>query len=123
MLHSLLGNDQGVLQPKGKSLKASFVVYTVTNSPKTPKHQKHQKVFYFAFIKSLTSNTENIIVINKLGHGVSYAVLMVTHTENAYKILERQFQNTFILPLDCRCIFAFNFPCLTNPSALLTYIF
>ena len=123
MLHSLLENDQGVLQPKGKSLKVSFVVYAVTNSPKAPKHQKHQKVFYFALIKSLTNNTEIINVINKLGHGVSYAVLMETHTENAYRILERQLQNSFILPLDCRCIFAFNFPCLMNPSALLTYIF
>ena len=84
LLHSLLENDQGVLQPKDKSLKVSFVVYAVTNSPK---------------------------------------VLMETHTENSYKILERQLQNTFILPLDCRCIFAFNFPCLTNPSVLLTYIF
>ena len=83
LLHSLLENDQGVLQPKDKSLKVSFVVYAVTNSPK---------------------------------------VLMETHTENSYKILERQLQNTFILPLDCRCIFAFNFPCLTNPSVLLTYI-
>ena len=46
MLHSFLENDQGVLQPKGKSLKVSFVVYAVTNSLKTPKHQKHQKVFY-----------------------------------------------------------------------------
>ena len=87
MLHSFLENDQGVLQPKSKSLKVSFVVDAVTNSLKTPKHQKHQKVFYFALIKSLTNNNEIINVINKLGHGVSYAVLMETQTKNAYKIL------------------------------------
>lgn len=39
-------------------------------------------------------------MINKLGHGVSYTALMETHTKNAYKILEQQLENTFILPLD-----------------------
>ena len=28
--------------------------------------------------------------------------LMETHTENAYKILEQQLENTFILSLDCQ---------------------
>ena len=102
MLHSLLENDQGVLQPKGKSLKTSFVVYAVISSPKRPKHQKHQKVFYFALIKSLTNNTEFINMINKLGHGVSYAVLM----RLILKMLTRYWNGNFKIPSSCRWIAA-----------------
>ena len=101
MLHSLLQNDQVVMQPKDESLKLSFAqvtVYAVTNGRiKTPK-----SILLPTLIKSLTNNTEIINVINKLSHGVSFTVLMETHTENAYKILEQQLENTFILLLDCQ---------------------
>ena len=101
MLHSILQNDQGELQPKGESLKLSFtqnIVYAVTNGRiKTPKNILHPTL-----IKSLTNNTEIINVINKLGHGVSYTFLMEAHTENAYNTMEQQLENTFILLLDCQ---------------------
>ena len=58
------------------------------------------KVVLLLTTYSLTNNTEIINVINKLGHGVSYKVLMETHTKNAYKIFEQQLEYTFILPLD-----------------------
>ena len=101
MFQFLLQNDQVVMQPKSESLKLSFAqvtVYAVTNGRiKTPK-----SILLPTLIKSLTNNTEIINVINKLSHGVSFTVLMETHTENAYKILEQQLENTFILPLDCQ---------------------
>ena len=146
MFQSLLQNDQVVMQPKGESLKLSFAqdnVYAVTNGRnKTPK-----SILLPTLIKSLTNNTEIINVINKPGHGVSFTVLMGTHTENAYKILEQQLENTFILPLDCQreeyttnvadnidikeetlsgnkiYIYFFAFPVFNDPSVLPAYNF
>ena len=148
MLHSLLQNDQVVMQPKDESLKLSFAqvtVYAVTNGRiKTPK-----SILLPTLIKSLTNNTEIINVINKLSHGVSFTVLMETHTENAYKILEQQLENTFILLLDCQeeeyttmllmilisrrkpcqviiyiyIYFCIRFPVFTDPSVLPAYNF
>ena len=45
MLHSFSENDHGVLQPKGKSLTVSFVVYAVTNSLKHQSTKNTKKCF------------------------------------------------------------------------------
>ena len=49
-------------------------------------------------VKTLINNTEPINILNKLGHGVSYSVLMELQTENAYKIYEKQLTNDWIIP-------------------------
>ena len=42
-----------------------------------------------SIVKALTDNTEFISILNKLGHGMSYSLLMGAKTENAYKIYEQ----------------------------------
>ena len=41
-----------------------------------------------SIVKALTDNTE-FIILNKLGHGMSYSLLMEAKTENTYKIYEQ----------------------------------
>lgn len=53
-------------------------------------------------VKTLTNNTELINILNKVGHGVSYGVLMELQTENAYKIYEKQLTNDCIIPANCK---------------------
>ena len=75
---------------------AQDVVYNVTKGRvKTPK-----SVLLATVVKQLTSNTEIINTLNKLGHGVSYSILSEMHTENAY-IIQYQQQADVILPLNC----------------------
>ena len=53
-------------------------------------------------VKSLTNNTELINILNRLGHGVSYSILMESQTENAYQIYEQHQVNNCIIPRDCQ---------------------
>ena len=49
-------------------------------------------------VETLTKNTELINILNKLGHGVSYSVLMELQTENVFKIYEKQLTNDCVIP-------------------------
>ena len=53
-------------------------------------------------VKTLTNCTELINILNRLGHGVSYSLLMESQTENAFKILEEQIESGYIIPKDCQ---------------------
>ena len=46
----------------------------------------------------LTNNTELISILNKIGHGMSYSLLMEAETENASKIYEQQLNKDCIIP-------------------------
>ena len=75
---------------------AQDLVYTVSDGKiKTPK-----SILYPCTIKSLTNNTELINITNRLGHGISYTLLMELFTENAYKIQDEQLEKSLVLPLD-----------------------
>ena len=39
-------------------------------------------------------------MVNRLGHGISYTLLMEIQTENAYMIVDQQLQNGCILPVN-----------------------
>ena len=47
-----------------------------------------------SIVKVLTDNTEFISILNKLGHGMSYSLLMEVKRENTYKIYEQALYNT-----------------------------
>ena len=49
-------------------------------------------------IKELTNNCELIKTINRLGHGVSYGVLLSLLTEIAYQKVESTDENKILLP-------------------------
>ena len=99
-----------VLIGEGKScsnrqyrLKYSFaqeLIYSVTNGRvKTPK-----SILLPTMVKTyntMANNTELINILNKLGHGVSYSVLMELQTENSYTIYEKQLTNDCIIPASC----------------------
>ena len=73
---------------------AQYIIYAVScGKIKTPKC-----LLLPHLIKTLTKNTELVNVICKLGHGAFYAVIEELHTENAYKMIEKQQQNEIILP-------------------------
>ena len=77
---------------------AQDIVYGVSNGRiKTPK-----SILLPTMVKSLTNNTEVIKTLNRLGHGLSYTMLMETQTENAYQIVEEQFKNGCIIPRECQ---------------------
>ena len=77
---------------------AQDIVYAVTNGKvKTPK-----SIVLPAMIKSLTSNTELINVLNWLGHSVSYSTLMESQTENALLILDHQLRSGCVIPEECQ---------------------
>ena len=52
-------------------------------------------------VKTLTNNAKLINILNKLGHGVTYSVLMELQTENVFKIYEKQSTNNCITPANC----------------------
>ena len=43
---------------------------------KTPKMETLTSIFLPSLVKSLTDNTELIMILNRLDHGVSYSLLM-----------------------------------------------
>ena len=55
-----------------------------------------------SIVKALTNNTELISILNKLGHGMRYNLLMEAETENAYKIYEQQLNNDCVIPKKCK---------------------
>ena len=90
-LSALIGDGKSYCNRQSR-LKYSFaqdLIHSVTNGGvKTPK-----SILLPTMVKTLTNNTELINILNKLGHGVSYSVLMELQIENAYKIYEKQLTN------------------------------
>ena len=74
-------------------MKYSFaqdLIYTASNERITlPK-----LILLPSIVKALTDNTEFISILNKLGHGMSYSLLMEAKTENTYKIYKQALYNT-----------------------------
>ena len=98
-LSVLIGDGKSCsnLQSRLKYSFAQDLIYSVTNGRvKTPK-----SILLPTMVKTLTNNTELIKILNKLGHGVSYSVLMELQTENACKIDEKQLTNDCIIPTNC----------------------
>ena len=77
---------------------AQDIIYTTTEGRiKTPK-----SILLPTMVKTLTNSTELINILNRLGHGVSYSLLMEAQTENAFQILEQQIESGCIIPKDCQ---------------------
>ena len=73
------------------------IVYNVTwRCVKTPK-----SVLLPRIVKNLTNNTELINILNKLGHGICYTLLMEIQAEEAYRTSEQQLNEGMIIPEDC----------------------
>ena len=73
------------------------LVYNVTRRcVKTPK-----SVLLPRIVKNLTNNTELINILNKLGHGICYTLLMEIQAEEAYRTSEQQLNEGMIIPEDC----------------------
>ena len=49
-------------------------------------------------VKTLTNNTELITILNRLGHSISYTLLMESLTEHVYEIVETQLTNQCVIP-------------------------
>ena len=49
-------------------------------------------------VKTLINNTELITILNRLGHSISYTLLMESLTEHAYEIVETQLTNQCVIP-------------------------
>jgi Zn ribbon nucleic-acid-binding protein len=88
-----------IMDSRPSRLKVSIsqdIIYNVSGGRiKTPK-----SVLLPSIVKTLTNNTELIRILNRLGHGLSYSLLMEAQTENAYQILEKQFKSGCIIPAD-----------------------
>ena len=99
LLDRLLQNKTGGFNSRNRIVKLSLaqdIVFAVTSGRiKTPKN-----VLLPTMVKSLTNNTEIINILNKLGHGISYTLLMESQTENAFKIVEQQADECLIIPVD-----------------------
>ena len=73
------------------------LVYKVTRGRvKTPKN-----VLLPSIVKDLTNNTELINILNKLGHGVFYSLLMEIQIQEAYRISEQELNEEMIIPEHC----------------------
>ena len=73
------------------------LVYNVTRGRvKTPKSGLLPST-----VKNLTSNTGLINILNKLGQGICYTLLMEIQTEEAYRMSEQQLNEGMIIPEDC----------------------
>ena len=74
-----------------------YLIYSVTlGRVKTPK-----KVLLPSIVKNLTKNTELINILNRLGHGICYTLLMEIQTKEAYRLSEQQLNEGMIIPEDC----------------------
>ena len=97
----LLCDNKKNIPRRVSRLKYSFaqdLIYAASNGRiKSPK-----SILLPSIVKALTNNTELISAINKLGHGMSYSLLMEAKTENAYKIYEQQLNNDCIIPKKCK---------------------
>ena len=73
------------------------LVYNVTRGRvKTPKSGLLPST-----VKNLTSNTGLINILNKLGQGICYTLLMEIQTEEAHRMSEQQLNEGMIIPEDC----------------------
>ena len=54
-----------------------------------------------SIVRNLTNNTELINILNELGHGICYTLLMEIQTEGPYRIPEHQSKEGMIIPKDC----------------------
>ena len=69
------------------------LVYSVSNGRiKTPK-----SILYPYAIESLVSSTKLITINNQLEYGVSACILEELATENAFRVLENQLDNSILL--------------------------
>ena len=69
------------------------LVYAISNGRiKTPK-----SILYLYAIKSQTNSTKLIAINNQLGHGISASILEELATENAFRVLENQLEDS-VLP-------------------------
>ena len=100
MFLSVLIGDGKSCSNRQSRLKQSFaqdLIYSVTNCKvKTPK-----SILLPTMIKALANNTQLINILNVLGHGGSYSLLMELQTDNAYKIYEKQLTNGCIITTNC----------------------
>ena len=70
------------------------LVYAISNGRiKTPK-----SILYPYAVKSLTNSTKLITINNQLGHGISASILEGLATENAFRVLENQLEDSVLLP-------------------------
>ena len=96
-LNTLLsGSSMESSSSKVNRLKLSIgqdLVYAISNGRiKTPK-----SILYPYAIKSLTNSTKLITINNQLGHGISASILEELATENAFRVLENQLENSVLL--------------------------
>ena len=77
--------------------KFKFSIFCYLGRVKTPK-----SILLPSILKTLTNNTEIINMVNRLGHGISYTLLMEIQTENAYMIVDQQMQSGCLLPINCQ---------------------
>ena len=69
------------------------LVYAISNGRiKTPK-----SILYPYAITSLTNSTKLITINNQLGHGISASILEELATENAFRVLENQSEDSVLL--------------------------
>ena len=82
-------------------MKYSFtqgLIYAASNGRITPP----ELILLPSIIKALTKNTVLTSILKKLGHGMSYSLLMEFKTKNATKIYEQQLNNDCIIPKKCQ---------------------
>lgn len=79
-------------------LFAQDLIYPIANG----RIKTRNSILLPTMVKTLTNNTEVINILNKLGHGISYSVLIELQTETAYNIYEQQMTNDCIIPANCK---------------------
>ena len=90
-----------LLETRPNRLKFSIaqdIIYNTSGGRiRTPK-----SILLPSIVKTLTNNTEVIHILNRLGHGLSYSLLMESQTGNAYQIVENQLLGDCIIPTEVK---------------------
>ena len=73
------------------------MIYAASEGRITPP----ELILLLSIVKALTKNTVLISILKKLGHGMSYSLLMESKTKSANKIYEQQLKNGCIIPKKC----------------------
>ena len=73
------------------------IIYAATKG----RVRTHKSILLPYVVKTFTNNTELINILNRLGYGVSYSLLMEAQTENAFQILDEQVSGC-IIPKECQ---------------------
>ena len=94
-------NDKDEQSSRTDRLRYSLgqdIIYAATKGRvRTPK-----SILLSSMVKTLTNNTELINILNRLGHGVSYSLLMEAQTVNAFRIFDEQLVSGCIIPKECQ---------------------